>query len=101
MTVATKGKPATSEYEVVKEYPGYSYIKVKLFTGRTHQIRVQFAHLGHPVVGDPMYGKKPLPLGLERQFLHSSLLGITLPSGPYQEFSAPLALDLENFLRSL
>lgn len=101
MMVQTGGKPSVSEYRLVREYPDYSLLEVKLFTGRTHQIRAQFSYLGHPVVGDSLYSKRNLPDGLERQFLHSSVLGITLPKGSYKEFKAPLAADLRAFLDTL
>ncbi len=98
MKVQTSGKASISEYTVTREYPDYSLLGIRLFTGRTHQIRAQFEHLGHPVVGDSMYSKRRLPEGLDRQFLHSSVLGISLPNGEQKEFNVPLASDLQEFL---
>ncbi|MEI8072982.1 MAG: RluA family pseudouridine synthase [Candidatus Saccharibacteria bacterium] len=101
MMVSTSGKMAISEYRVIKEYKDYSLIEIKLLTGRTHQIRVHFSHLGNPIVGDVMYGNKNSQKGLNRQFLHSSKLGITLPSGQYKVFQADLPEDLDNFIKSI
>ena len=87
---------------VISEPGPYSYLEVTLETGRTHQIRVQFAHMGHPVVGDKMYGHKPLPVGLKRQFLHAHKLSLVIPGKQSQSsFEAPLADDLKSFLESI
>lgn len=101
MMIHHTGKLASTEYHVLARYSLYSLIEIKLLTGRTHQIRVQFAHLGHPVVGDTLYSKQKLPQGLHRQFLHAKTLALNLPSGERKKFSAPLAEDLKNFLQSL
>ena len=101
MTIDATGKPATSEYSVIYEYQRATLVDVLLYTGRTHQIRVQFAHIGHPVVGDRLYGENKSPLGLNRQFLHASMLNIGLPSGKRKEFKAPLASDLKQYLKSI
>lgn len=101
MMVHHAGKLANTEYEVVGRYVLYSLLKIKLLTGRTHQIRVQFAHLGHPVVGDPLYSKQKLPRGLTRQFLHAQSLTLTLPTGERKQFTTSMPQDLNSFLRSL
>lgn len=101
MMVHQTGKPASTEYRVVNNYPLYSLLEIKLLTGRTHQIRVQFAHLGHPVVGDSLYSKQKLPNGLTRQFLHAKSLTLRLPGGQPKQFDAPLPQDLTQFLQSL
>lgn len=102
MAVHQQGRQAITEYNVVTEYPKYSLLDIKLHTGRTHQIRAQFAHLGHPVVGDKSYGSKSTPQGLTRQFLHAYKLSITLPGNKVPtSFEAPLATDLQSFLDGL
>lgn len=82
---------AVTHYEVIEHYPGYDYCRFILETGRTHQIRVHCAHLGHPVAGDAVYGSAKNSLSLEGQCLHAALIGFIHPStGEYMEFSAPL-----------
>ena len=102
MSIKPGGRLSVSEYEVISEYDNYSYIKVSIHTGRTHQIRVQFAHMGHPVVGDKMYGSRSMPAGLARQFLHAQKLALILPGHKAKtEFEADLPADLDDFLGSL
>lgn len=102
MSIKSGGKMSISEYEVIAEYGQFSYIRVNIHTGRTHQIRVQFAHIGHPVVGDKMYGSRPLPSGLHRQFLHAERLAIVLPGNNNKTvFEAPLPKDLKDFLGNI
>ncbi|CAN0256713.1 unnamed protein product, partial [Phaeothamnion confervicola] len=83
MSVNSKGKTAITDYEVHEEFfyreQRYSRIELHLHTGRTHQIRVHMAHLGHPLVGDPLYGKRPNPWGMEGQALHCKRLGFAHP----------------------
>ena len=86
------GKPAITHYQVLRRLNGYTFIECRLETGRTHQIRVHMASLGHPLLGDAVYGpaKCPVP-GLEGQTLHAGILGIVHPrTGENLEFSAPL-----------
>lgn len=83
---------------------GYTLVECKLQTGRTHQIRVHMAYIQHPVVGDPLYGRRKLKedLGLERQFLHSYSLGFEHPvTGERVELLDPLPTDLATALRSI
>lgn len=101
MKIAHGGKMAISEYGVKQEFDLYSLIEIDLQTGRTHQIRVQLEHLGHPVVGDTQYGRKPMPTGLSRQFLHAKSLRCEIAKGKSKEFVAPLAPDLQSFLDNL
>ena len=101
MMVSSSGKMAVSEYRLVAEYPGYSLIEVELLTGRTHQIRAHFAHIGNPIAGDRLYGKQILPAGLDRQFLHASLLSLEVAKDKKMTFKAPLAKDLKVFLGGL
>lgn len=82
-------KPAKTEYTVIDEYNGYSLVKLKLFTGRTHQIRVHMSYIGHPVFGDDVYGK-PSKL-CEGQCLHAKKIGFVHPiDGKYYEFDSEL-----------
>ena len=67
-------KPAVTHWEVVKRYRGYTHIRCKLETGRTHQIRVHMAHIGHPILGDTVYGRKKPDLGQDSQCLHAGAL---------------------------
>lgn len=101
MNIEASGKPAISEYTLIREYGDYSLLDIAIFTGRTHQIRVQFAHIGHPIVGDKMYGSSKNPIELNRQFLHASLLGLDLPNGETKVFTVPLANDLQHYLSIL
>ena len=72
-------KEAVTHWEVVKRYRGYTHIRCKLETGRTHQIRVHMAHLGHPILGDTVYGHKKPELGQDSQCLHAGALCFTHP----------------------
>ena len=82
-------KPAKTEYTVLEEFNGYTLVKLKLFTGRTHQIRVHMAYIGHPVFGDDVYGK-PSKL-CEGQCLHAKKIGFIHPiNGQYYEFDSEL-----------
>ncbi|MGI6413805.1 MAG: RluA family pseudouridine synthase [Syntrophomonadaceae bacterium] len=102
MTVGKNGKPARSDYTVLERFRGYTLVKVRLFTGRTHQIRVHFAFIKHPVAGDPVYGPGKKALGLDSQALHACLLGFLHPTtGEYMEFKSPLPEYLENILTGL
>lgn len=89
-------KPAKTEYTVLEEYNGYSLVKLKLFTGRTHQIRVHMAYIGHPVFGDDVYGK-PSKM-CEGQCLHAKKIGFVHPvDGKYYEFDS----ELPDYFRSI
>ena len=75
MTVtARNSRNAVTHWEVVKRYRGYTHIRCKLETGRTHQIRVHMAHIGHPILGDTVYGHKKKELGQDSQCLHAGAL---------------------------
>ncbi len=94
-----KGRPAVTEFTVRERFPGYTLIEVQPRTGRTHQIRVHLAYIGHPVVGDPTYGRRRKRLHCPRQFLHAHRLRFRLPAtGEWVEFTAPLPDDLEEVL---
>ncbi len=103
MAVTDKNsREATTHYEVIERFPGYTYVKCRLETGRTHQIRVHMAYIGHPVAGDLVYGPKNTPTELKGQCLHAGLIGFIHPrSGEYIELEAPLPEYFEKFLRKL
>ncbi|MDI3281180.1 MAG: RluA family pseudouridine synthase [Bacillota bacterium] len=100
--VARRGRAALTYYRVLEEWARFSLLEVKLGTGRTHQIRVHLAYLGHPVAGDPTYGRRRAELGLEGQALHAAVLGFCHPrTGEYVEFSAPPPEDFQRALALL
>ena len=100
MAVATGGREARTDYRVVKYLDDYSLLEVMPETGRTHQIRVHFAAIGYPVVGDATYGVASAKLA--RQFVHAHRLGFRLPgSGKQVEFTSPLPPDLEQALEDM
>ena len=102
MAPALDGRAARTVYRVDRAYKGFSLLDVLIETGRTHQIRVHLAALGHPVAGDRLYGARRALSGLTRQFLHAYLLGLRLPSDDaYHEFTAPLPPELLAVLESL
>lgn len=91
MAVTKDGKPAISRYRVLERFHNYSLVQVSLLTGRTHQIRVHFSYIKHPVVGDPVYGPAKQHLELDSQALHACILGFRHPrTDEYMEFSSPL-----------
>lgn len=90
-TVSKNGKRAVTHYTVVERFENYTLIEARLETGRTHQIRVHMAHIGHPIVGDPVYGYKKQKFHTAGQLLHARVLGFIHPrTGEYREFEAPL-----------
>ncbi|MEG0979272.1 MAG: RluA family pseudouridine synthase [Oscillospiraceae bacterium] len=95
-------REAVTNYEVIERYNGYTYIKVRLETGRTHQIRVHMAYVGHPVAGDLVYGPRNTPTELHGQCLHAGLLGFVHPrTQEYMEISSELPEYFEKFLKKL
>jgi 23S rRNA pseudouridine1911/1915/1917 synthase len=114
MTVNEGGRPAVSHYRIEKKYRAHTLLRVKLESGRTHQIRVHMAHLKHPLVGDPVYGGRlHLPKGaspaliaalqgFKRQALHAARLGLVHPvSGKEMEWEAPMPDDMRALLKVL
>jgi 23S rRNA pseudouridine1911/1915/1917 synthase len=105
MAVVVDGKPARTEYQVLTRYvaPGtLARLSCRLETGRTHQIRVHLAAVGHPLVGDPTYGDRRTTLGLTRPFLHAAELSFDHPTtGERLTFTSPLPDDLATFLDGL
>ena len=104
MTMNVKnGKPAVTHYQVLERLNGYTYVECRLETGRTHQIRVHMAAIGHPLLGDELYGPKKCPVkNLQGQTLHAMVLGFQHPgTKTYMEFTAPLPEYFQNLLKKL
>lgn len=93
--VGTNGKTAQTEYKVLSVSDGYSMVELKPTTGRTHQLRVHLHHIGHPIVGDPLYDGNPS----DRLFLHAKELEITLPNRERKTFSADLPEEFTEFMK--
>jgi len=96
-------RKAITKYRVLQRFENYDLIEAEPKTGRKHQIRAHFSHLGHPIVGDKLYGFKnqPQPKGLKRQFLHASYLKIRLLEGEEKKFQSALPKDLKTVLKNL
>lgn len=93
---------AVTHFWVVQRFSGFTQLRLRLETGRTHQIRVHMASLGHPVAGDPVYGPKKVIASLRGQCLHAGLIGFVHPrTREYLEFSAPLPAYFTEFLNKL
>ena len=103
MAVIKTGKNAYTEFKVLKRFEeGYTLVEVNLKTGRTHQIRVHMAQIGHPVVGDSTYSSGKNPFGVTSQMLHSHILGFTHPTkNEYMEFEAPIPDYFNKVVKSL
>ena len=97
---AENSRNATTHYQVLRQYGGYAHLRLRLETGRTHQIRVHLAYIGHPVLGDQVYGKPSK--WVEGQCLHARKIGFIHPStGEYMEFSSELPEYFQAVLRRL
>ncbi|GAA0723883.1 RluA family pseudouridine synthase [Clostridium malenominatum] len=91
ISVLKEGRNAVTHFKVVRRYEGNTLVECRLETGRTHQIRVHMAHIGHPLVGDPVYGYKKQKFNLKGQMLHAKKLGFIHPSTEeYMEFDTEL-----------
>jgi 23S rRNA pseudouridine1911/1915/1917 synthase len=114
MAVTERGRPAVTHYRLAERFPAHCWLKVRLETGRTHQIRVHMAYLHHPLVGDPVYGGRlRLPprasphlvevlSGFRRQALHASRLALVHPrTGATMEWQASLPSDMAQLIRAL
>lgn len=102
MAVSEKGKRAVTHYKVLQRFAKYTYIECELETGRTHQIRVHMASIGHPLLGDEVYSNVKSPYKLEGQTLHAQVLGFRHPTtGEYIEVSAPLPDYFKHLLEIL
>ncbi len=102
MAVVPTGRRAVTHWEVIARYPGVTHLRCRLETGRTHQIRVHMAHIGHPILGDTVYGaKKPVP-GLTGQCLHATGLRFVHPrTGEPVELHCPLPPEFTAMLQKL
>jgi 23S rRNA pseudouridine1911/1915/1917 synthase len=102
IAVLTGGRRAVTHYKVIERFKNTTYIECRLETGRTHQIRVHMSHIGHPLVGDPVYGYKKQKFKAEGQFLHAKVLGFIHPStSEFMEFQSPLPDHFEKALSIL
>jgi len=114
MAVRAGGRPALTHYRVVRRFPAHTLVRVRLATGRTHQIRVHLSHIGFPIVGDPVYGgRRRTPAGASRalaaalrsfprQALHAAHLALTHPvTGRELQWEAPLPRDMQQLLAAL
>ena len=102
MAVVERGRRAVTHYEVLERFGNYTLVRFRLETGRTHQIRVHAKYIGHPVVGDPVYGYKNQKFRLNGQLLHAETLSLDHPvTGERMTFHAPLPDYFENVLISL
>ena len=96
------GKDAITHYKVLERFGNATYIECRLETGRTHQIRVHMTSLGHPLLGDEVYGSSKNPYHLQGQTVHAMILGFVHPrTGEYMEFTAPLPEYFTNLLDKL
>ncbi|AIN64460.1 23S rRNA pseudouridine(1911/1915/1917) synthase RluD [Providencia stuartii] len=114
MAVHPMGKPAITHYRVMEHFRAHTRLRLRLETGRTHQIRVHMAHINHPLIGDPLYGGRPRPLKgasdeffevmrkFDRQALHATMLRLYHPiSGIQMEWHAPLPDDMVELIEAL
>ena len=103
MAVTQKAsRQAVTHYQVLARYSGFTHVKAVLETGRTHQIRVHMAYIGHPVAGDPVYGPKKGVASLQGQCLHARTIGFRHPrTGEYLEFTSELPAYFTGFLQKL
>ena len=105
MAIVGGGRESVTHYETLEAHRAATLVEVRLETGRTHQIRVHFAAIGHPCCGDPLYGSDPAlarRLGLDRQWLHATRLAFEHPvEGNHVEFESELPRDLEHALREV
>lgn len=96
------GKEAVTHYRVLERFRSYTYIECRLETGRTHQIRVHMDSIGHPILGDPVYGNRKCPFQLQGQTLHAMTLGFIHPvTGEFVETTAPLPGYFQHLLDTL
>jgi len=101
MAVVEDGKPAVTNFRVLERFDGYTLVECKLETGRTHQIRVHMKYIGHPLVGDPLYGPKHI-IGNTGQFLHAKVIGFNHPrTNEYLEFDSDLPDNFKEILEKL
>ena len=102
MAVDRKGKEALTEFKVLQKYEGYTYVELKIKTGRTHQIRVHMSEIGYPIVGDAIYSNGRNPFNVTGQMLHAKVLEFKHPTtGETMRFEAPLPKYFEEVLNKL
>lgn len=102
MAIVPGGKRAVTHYKVLERFDGYTYIELKLETGRTHQIRVHMTSLGHPLMGDPVYNPQKEPIKLTGQMLHAKTIGFVSPTlNKYIDFDSELPEDFQKALKFL
>jgi len=114
MSVHPMGKPAVTHYRIMEHFRAHTRLRLRLETGRTHQIRVHMSHINHPLVGDPLYGGRPRPpkgaseafigtlRGFDRQALHATMLRLYHPiTGIEMEWHAPLPQDMVDLINAL
>lgn len=100
--VEKNSKSAVTHFRVLERFGQYTFLECKLETGRTHQIRVHMAYIGHPVVADPKYSRSKVPFSIVGQALHSAELRLKHPtSGEEMVFTAPMPIDMEKILHKL
>ena len=98
--VRESGRNAVTHYSVIERLDGFTHVALRLETGRTHQIRVHMAYIGHPVAGDDVYGPKKVITELDGQCLHAKKIGFIHPrTGEYMEFDSPLPEYFIKFLQ--
>ena len=96
------GKRAVTHYRIVERFARYTLIECRLETGRTHQIRVHMASIGHPLLGDVLYGAAPAKWATEGQCLHAAVIGFIHPvTGKYMEFTAAMPADMQRVIAKL
>lgn len=102
MAARTDGRASRTEFQVLERFHGYTLVKADLASGRTHQLRVHFAYIRHPVAGDAVYGSGRGPDGLRRQFVHSAELSLTSPAtSQHLDLACDVAPDLAQVLANL
>ena len=102
MAVVKEGRPAITHYTVLRRFHSFTLVRVRLETGRTHQIRVHFSYIGHPVVGDKVYGPSKSRFNLQGQALHACYLAFFHPTtGELLEFTSPLPAYFQELLSQL
>lgn len=102
MAVTDKNsKNAVTHYKVIEQFDKYAHLRLRLETGRTHQIRVHMAYIGKPVFNDPIYGKNDITKSFEGQCLHAKKIGFIHPNGEYLEFESDLPDYFKNQLKKL
>ena len=102
MAVVEGGREAITHFEVIERFQGFTHLRLRLLTGRTHQIRVHLSFLGHPVAGDEVYGPKKVITSLKGQCLHAKKLGFVHPvTHEYMEFDSRLPGYFKDFLAKL